>query len=463
MRVKILDTTLRDAPLAAGARLGFDDCLRLLRALDALGAEVIECGREFHGRAAGVALEHARLALACRPGEPHPSGTVSLFAAAGEDMRAEVARLKALGCEVLLNFEHFFDACETSPEAALAALDAGAGAVILCDTRGATLPSRAAAICREARGRTGAPLGIRAMNDSDAAVANTLAAIENGCTWAAGAINGYGERAGTANLCSVLPALELKLNRGAAGPGRLNLLRPTARLAAEAVGLRLPPSAPYVGDAAFGPAQPTMRAVLSAPGAAPHIDPLAVGFEIPMGEYQDRLRGLAAEGYDLEIADGTLELLSREANRPDFRPFEVVEWEVGARQRGLRDSQTRASVVVDVRGSILSASAEGEGPVHALDLALRQCLSTVYPALDNARLADYRLRVLRPEQGSAARARVLIDWTGPEGQWTTEGVSGNILDASFRALADGIRLELHRLAEKNRDVAGAVEDRSWAV
>jgi 2-isopropylmalate synthase len=206
-----------------------------------------------------------------------------------------------------------------------------------------------------------------------------------------------------------------------------------------------------------------MRAVLSGPGAQPHEDPLAVGFDTASGEHLERLRGLAAQGYDLEIADGTLELLSREASRPDFLPFEVVEWEVSTRQRGLRTSQTRASVVVDVRGSILSGSAEGEGPIHALDLALRQCLSTVYPALDNARLADYRLRVLRPEQGSAARARVLIDWTGPEGQWTTEGVSSNIVDASFRALVDGIRLELLRLADKNREVAGAIDDRSWAV
>lgn len=463
MRIRILDTTLRDAPLAAGARLDFDDSLRIMRALDALGADYIECPREFYEKASTIPLEHARLALACHPGESHSAPAVSLFVPAGQDARAEVARLKSLGCLVILNFEHFFDLCDASPHQAFAALDAGADAVILCDTRGATLPSRLAALCREAQSHTRTPLGIRAMNDADVAVANTIAAIENGCTWAAGSINGYGERAGAANLCSILPALELKMRRRSVGAERLKLLHSTARLVADAAGLRLPPSAPYVGDAAYGPAQATMRAVLSGPGAEPHEDPLAVGFDTASGEHLDRLRGLAAQGYDLEIADGTLELLSREASRPDFLPFEVVEWEVSTRQRGLRTSQTRASVVVDVRGSILSGSAEGEGPIHALDLALRQCLSTVYPALDNARLADYRLRVLRPEQGSAARARVLIDWTGPEGQWTTEGVSSNIVDASFRALVDGIRLELLRLADKNREVAGAIDDRSWAV
>jgi 2-isopropylmalate synthase len=463
MRIHILDTTLRDGPLAAGARIDFEGCLRIMRALDALGADYLECGREFYEKAAAQPLEHARLALACRSGEGGRGGVVSLFMKTGDDPRAEVARLKAEGCEVILNLEHFFDVCEASPQHAFASLDAGADAIILCDTRGATLPSRLAAICREARGHTKAPLGVRAANDADVAVANTLAAVENGFTWIAGSISGYGEKAGAANLCSILPALELKMRRRSVGSERLKLLHSTARLVAEALGLRVPPSAPYVGDAAYGPAQRTMRAVLDGPHATPHEDPSAVGFEALEGEQRDRKHVLAAEGYDLEIADGTLELLSREADRPDFLPFEVVEWEVTTRQRGLRNSQTRASIVLDVRGSILSASAEGEGPIHALDLALRQCLSTVYPGLDNARLADYRLRVLRPEQGSAARARVLIDWTGPEGQWTTEGVSGNIVDASFRALVDGIRLELLRLADKNREVAGAVDDRSWAV
>ncbi len=536
MRIYILDTTLRDGTQGEAVSFSVEDKLMIAQKLDELGIDYIEGGwpgsnprdKEFFARARELRLRHARLTafgstrFARNPVDRDPNvralleagtPTVSIFGkswdlhtqrALGvteeENLRmiSETVRyLKEHGREVIYDAEHFFDGYNSNPSFALrtleAAKEAGADVLCLCDTNGGTLTGRVAEIFAEVRKRFDGTLGIHTHNDSDVAVANALAAVELGATHVQGTINGYGERCGNSNLCSILANLELKMGHTTIGRERLANLTSVARYVAELANLPLRNDQPYVGRSAFAHKGGVhVSAVLKDPATYEHVPPEAVGNrqrvllsdlsgrgnilyklkqhgiadrldERARKELLERIKHLEYLGYELEAAEGTFELLVREALHPGLHFFDVINVEVTTRLLGGKTSRTTAAVTIKTQDGIHSATASGHGPVHALDVCLRQCLSPLYPSLAEVRLTDYKVRVLEPKKGTAARVRVLIEWSDHRRSWATVGVSDNVIEASWQALVDALRLELMRLMEEDETIEKAVEDYCWGV
>lgn len=541
MKIFTFDTTLREGTQGQSILFSVEDKLLITEKLDELGIDYIEGGwpasnpkdKEFFERAKSVRLKHAKLTafgatrfvkrsieadqniadlLAAR------TPAVSIFGSCWNlhvervlDLSAEenfqliahtVSYVKAHGREVIYDAEHFFDGYNANPAFALRTLEAakkaGADVLCLCDTSGGTLPARLSEIVQDVRSRFDGVLGIHCHNDADVAVANTLLAVEAGVTHVQGCINGYGERSGSANLCSILANLELKLGHTTIGPENLKYLTNVARFVAELANLPLRHEQPFVGSSAFaqkgGP-----HAALKEPGAYQHIQPETVGnkqrivlsdvsgtgnlahaleqlglkehlTEKAGRELLQRIKIMEQEGYDFEAAEGTLELLVREAAHPEFHPFEVVSYEVSTRlQSGLYgklpgndETLSTANVTLRIGDNVHSHAASGQGPIHALDLCLRQCLGSVYPAITSVRLTDYKVRVLGATGGTESKGRVLIEWSDHRRSWNTVGVSNNVIDASWRALVDALRLELVRLLD-NEPAEHMTRDSSWAV
>ena len=408
-----------------------------------------------------------------------------------------VKYLKDHGKEVVYDAEHFFDGFQSNQDFALRTLEAaklaGADVLVLCDTNGGTIPYRLTEIVTEVRKRFDGILGIHTHNDADVAVANTLAAVEAGFTHVQGTINGYGERCGNANLSSIIANLEIKLGHTTIGREKLPQLTAVSRYIAELANLPMRTDQPYVGRSAFAHKGGVhVSAVLKDASTYEHIAPESVGnrqrvllsdlsgrgnvlYKLKQHgledrldtnarrELLDRIKQMEHEGYELEAAEGTFELLVREALRPGMNLFEVVGFEVATKMTGVDDTQTSATVTLRVGDGVHTAAATGHGPMNALDLCLRQCLSNVYPKIANVRLTDYKVRVLNSKKGTAAKVRVLVEWTDHRRSWTTVGVSDNIIEASWRALLDAIRLELMRLTEQDESVEKVVEDYCWGV
>jgi 2-isopropylmalate synthase len=531
MKIFTFDTTLREGTLGEAVSFSVDDKLVIAQKLDELGIDYIEGGwpgsnpkdREFFTRAKDLRLHHAKLAAfgatrfarnsveqdrnvkalleAATPvvtifGE---SWDAALNVAAEQHLRiiAEtIGYLKEQGKQVVFDAEHFFDGYEASPAFALRTLEAaqkaGAGVLTLCDTNGATLPSMLAEIVAEARKRFDGILGIQTHNDAELAVANTLAAVEQGCTLVQGCMNGYGERCGGANLCSVIANLELKFGHTTIGPEKLAGLAAAARFVAELANLPLRDDQPFVGHNAFAHKNSVhVSAVLKDHAAYEHVAPDAVGnrqrvlvsdlsgrgnvlyklkqhglagrlSEEAHRELLERIKEMEYLGYELEAAEGTFELLVREALNPGLKFFEVEGYEVVTKSAGA-SSRSTATVNLRAQDGVHSATASGHGPVHALDLCLRKCLATLYPQISNVRLTDYKVRVLEPKRATAARVRVLVEWSDHRKSWSTAGVSDNVIEASWSAMVDAIRLELMRLTEKDESIERAVEDYCWGV
>ncbi|MBI5281701.1 MAG: citramalate synthase [Candidatus Solibacter usitatus] len=405
--------------------------------------------------------------------------------------------LKEHGREVIYDAEHFFDGYAANPAYALrtleAAKSAGADVLCLCDTNGGTLTQRLAEIVADVRTRFDGILGIHCHNDCDLAAANTIAAVENGVTHVQGCINGYGERCGNANLSSVIAILEAKLGHTTIGPEKLTSLTSVAHYIAELANLPLAANQPFVGRSAFAHKGGVhVSAVLKDSMTYEHIKPSVVGnrqrvllsdlsgrgnvlyklqqhglgdrlTDDAKRELLDRIKTMEYLGYELEAAEGTFELLVREALQPGMHFFEVVSFEVETRMIGNRDSMTSATVILRVNDAIHSATTTGEGPMNALDLCLRQCLSAVYPAIASVRLTDYKVRVISTEKGTASKVRVLVEWSDHRRSWATVGVSENVIEASWNALVDAIRLELMRISDKDESIEKAVEDYCWGV
>lgn len=537
MRIFTLDTTLRAGALGGGASFNIDEKLLIAQKLDELGIDYIEGGwaspgtrdEEFFQRARDLRFRHAHLTAfgsvrgAGVPIETHSgirslvaagTPTVSLGASSWSLHVFEVLRmtekenlrlisetvgfLKKQGREVILDAEHFFDGYRANSSFALrtleAAKSAGADILCLCDSNGETVTELLAEICAEVRKRFDGVLGIQTHNDADLAVANTLAAIDRGFTHVQGSINGYGERCGNANLCSLIPDLELKLGHTTVGRENLHHLTAVARLVADCANLPMRSDQPYVGRSAFmREAGCHVGTILKDPVTSERTRPEDVGnrarvvwddlsdtdsifhlLGLPRlagvlsaqarREFLDRVQEMERDGYELESAGGTLELLAREAAEPGLRFFEVVGFEVKTEAASKAEAVTSAKVTVQVQNAIHSAAAEGNGPLHALDLCLRAALARFYPEIAGVRLTDYRVRVLEPNKGTAAKVRVAIEWRGGHKRWVTAGVSENVIEASWRALIDAIRLELMRLSEQHGELAGAsAEDYSWGV
>jgi 2-isopropylmalate synthase len=407
-------------------------------------------------------------------------------------IRETVAFLKQHGKEVIYDAEHFFDGYAANPAYALRTLEAaaraGADVLCLCDTNGGTLTSRLAPIVAEVRRAFDGVIGIHTHNDSDVGVANALAAVEAGATHVQGCMNGYGERCGNANLASIIANLELKLGHAAIGRERLAQLTGACKFIAELANLPLRNDQPFVGRSAFAHKGGIhVSAVMKDPATYEHIAPELVGNrqrvlvsdlsgrgniayklqehgladrldEAGRRAVLDRIKQLEFEGYELEAADGTFELLVLETLHPEAHFFDVDRYEVTARYEADQPSETTARVTLRVGEHGHTASAGGHGPFNALHSCLRKCLMTSYPQITGVRLTDYKVRVLDSGAGTAAKVRVLIEWADDRRTWSTVGVSDNIIEASWRALVDAIRLELIRLV----DAGGGMRDRVTA-
>ncbi|MDR1249536.1 MAG: citramalate synthase [Treponema sp.] len=389
-----------------------------------------------------------------------------------------VAWLKAAGRFVFFDAEHFFDGWKENPDYALAALraalDAGADTVVLCDTNGGSFPGEIAAGTAAAFRVAGAsPLGIHTHNDAGLAVANALAAIEAGCRHVQGTIVGFGERCGNTSLAALIPSLELKLGRACLPPGKLERISEITRRVAETANVPVPAAMPYVGSSAFShKGGMHSDGVLKLPRSFEHIDPTSVGNDrnLLMSEVggrsaiaervrkidpsitrehpavsalAEKLKSMEAEGWAFEGAGASFELLvRRELGR--YRPlFRILAYRVMSEHptgESIACSQAWAKVWVDGQDEI--AASEGDGPVNALDGALRRALIRFYPELEQVRLTDYKVRVIDGGAATAAKVRVLIESTDGPGAWTTVGVSADIIDASRSALVDSIEYKL---------------------
>jgi len=407
-----------------------------------------------------------------------------------------VAYLKSQGLEVFFDAEHFFDGYKRNPEFSLRVLEAaatnGATRLVLCDTNGGALPFEVEDIVGDVVRYFGGDVGVgvHLHDDAGTGVANALAGIHAGAVQVQGTINGYGERTGNCNLTSIIPALVLKMGLSCRAGEHLDRLTPVAHHVAELVNMPMNPQAPYVGSSAFAhKAGLHVSAIAKRPDAYEHVQPDAVGngtrFVVSelagkstillkakelglkldgpqVSEVVDRLKHLEHEGYHFEVADGSLELLMRRAGgweQPWFRveSFRVITEEPAADQEAYEASETfnnEATVKVWVGGDRVIATAEGNGPVNALDSALRKAIGARFPALARIHLTDYKVRVLNTEKGTGAVTRVLIDSTDGQGQWTTIGVSNNVIEASWQALADSIVFGLLR-AEARGELAAA--------
>ncbi|HUP02848.1 MAG TPA: citramalate synthase, partial [Bryobacteraceae bacterium] len=402
-----------------------------------------------------------------------------------------VRHLKQHGKEVIYDAEHFFDGYRANPEYALrtleAAKSAGAEVLCLCDTNGGTLPSRLAEIVGEVRRRFEAVIGIHPHNDSEVAVANALAAVEAGATHVQGCLNGYGERTGNVNLASVIANLELKMGHETIGAEKLATLASACRFIAELANLPVPNAQPFVGSSAFAHKGGVhVSAVMKDSTTYEHIRPELVGNrqrvlvsdlagrgnilfklnqhglagrldEAARAALLDRIKQMEYEGYELEAAEGTFELLVREALNPGADLFEVESYSVSTGAGGSEgESHTTATVTLRAQGVVHWATATGHGPFNALHECLRKCLCKLYPEIGVVRLTDYKVRVLDSRKGTAAKVRVLIEWSDHSRSWATAGVSDNVIQASWMALVDAIRLDLMRLMEREKPVEAAL-------
>ncbi len=383
------------------------------------------------------------------------------------------------GKKVIFDAEHFFDGFKDNPTYAMKTLevaqDSGAECIVLCDTNGGMLPHEVKEIVESVAGKIDTKLGIHAHNDSDCAVANSIVAVLSGVRHVQGTINGYGERCGNANLCSIIPNLKLKLGIDCISDENLKKLTEVSRYVSEIANLAHNHSMPYVGDYAFSHKGGVhISAVLKNPRTYEHIDPSLVGNKrrIVVSELSGRstiiakakelgldfkeekareivkmIKELENQGYMFEGAEASFELLMKKALGKLKKFFEVEGFRVIVDYRNGK-IYSEATVKVRVSDAQEHTASEGNGPVNALDNALRKALEKFYPKLKEMKLSDYKVRVLNEDKGTAAKVRVLIESSDGTANWGTVGVSENIIEASFIALIDSIVYKLMKDEEK---------------
>ena len=386
-----------------------------------------------------------------------------------------VAYLREQGRRVIYDAEHFFDGYKADPSYALETLQAavrgGAEMFVLCDTNGGAMPWEVKDATREIQSALGdARLGIHTHNDGGVAIANTLASVQEGAVHVQGTINGVGERCGNANLCTVIPNLELKLDLRCLPEGNLGKLYELSHFVSEVANVTPDEHLPFVGKSAFAHkggvhVAAMRRSVLS----YQHIEPEKVGnaMRVVVSDLSGRgnllskaeehfleldsdevvpvlndIKELEARGFAFEAAEASVAMMLKRQEMYYKPPFELVDFFVNVEHRDGRGTFAEATVKVRVNGEILHTAAEGNGPVNALDIALRKALQPTYPELASFHLADYKVRVLDGENGTEAITRVLIDTHNGTKRWSTVGASGNIIEASWRALADSVEYGL---------------------
>jgi len=527
-QVQLYDTTLRDGAQREGVSFSVVDKLRIAQKLDELGIHFIEGGWpgsnpkdvEFFSKARHLTLPHAQVVAFGSTRRPKikaeaddnlqalANAGVKVATIVGKSSELQVTHvlettleenlsmiadsiryLKAQGLAVFFDAEHFFDGFKANPDYALRCLtvaaEAGASCLVLCDTNGGSLPDEITAAVLAVKKQTSVPLGIHAHNDGALAVANTLAAVSAGVSQVQGTINGYGERCGNANLCSIIPALKLKMGIDCITDEQLAELTEVSHYVSEAANLAPDPFSPYIGSSAF-----SHKGGLHVSGMTKweesyqHIDPTKVGnkprvvvselagkknivykakemgVDLPLrGKEAEKLleqvKWLESHGFQYDNAEASFELLVHRA-KPDYQPpFELVDYMVliekkrrPPTQENLEEMLSEAMVKVRVGKEIMHTVAEGNGPVNALDEALRKALLRFYPSLAQVRLVDYKVRILEESIGTESMVRVLIESSDGVEEWRTVGSSTNIIEASWLALADS--LEYWLLKQKSR-------------
>lgn len=519
--LEIYDTTLRDGSQQEGISLTVGDKLRIARLLDDLGVSYIEGGwpgalpkdNEFFARAHSE-IDFRNAQLVAFGSTRRPRGSVGddpqlqalldaeteIICIVGkawdyhvrEALRADldegvrmvgesIRYLKDHGRRVFFDAEHFFDGFGSNPGYAMrilrTALEEGAERLILCDTNGGTLPH----VITDTIGKinaelAGAELGVHFHNDAGCAVASSLAAVNAGIRQIQGCVNGYGERTGNADLCSIIPDLKLKMDMPVVTDEQLEMLAPISHHIAEVVNITLDPHRPYVGGSAFThKAGLHTSALARRPDAYEHTRPELVGNHTRMVVSEqagkasilrkaadlgldmdeelaitvlDRVKELEHEGYHFEAADGSFELLVREATGWAQDYFELESFRTFIERRADEEVVAEATVKALVKGERVVTTGEGAGPVNALDRALRNALEKAYPEVGELRLTDYRVRVLDSSDGTAAKVRVLLETSDHEESWGTIGVHHNIIEASWEALVDGVVVGLLRHRRK---------------
>jgi 2-isopropylmalate synthase len=509
----LYDTTLRDGTQREGISLSVDDKLKIASRLDEIGVQYIEGGwpgsnpkdAAFFQRVHGLALQNARIAafgFTLRKGTlPEDDANLQALLVAGTPVvtlvgkswdlhvsdvletsldenlsmiGTSVAYFKAHGKEVIYDAEHFFDGYKANPQYAMETLRAAAGAgadvLVLCETNGGALPWEVEAIVREVGSRFDRPLGIHTHDDGGCGVANALVAVRAGAVHVQGTINGYGERVGNANLCTLIPDLQLKMGISCLSPENLARLTELSNYVAEVANLPHEKHLPFVGSSAFTHKGGIhVSAVRKNERSYQHIDPQLVGnrrrtvvselsgrgnvldksreFGLDVTSEQARqvlghIKILESQGFTFESAEASVSMMLQRL-QPDYQPpFELIDFMVVVEHRQGRGMLAEATVKVRVGERVIHTAAEGNGPVSALDAALRKALLDAYPALANVRLDDYKVRILDSENGTAAAVRVLIDTKNGTRRWSTVGASTNIIEASWRAMADSLEYAL---------------------
>ncbi|MDD2532311.1 MAG: citramalate synthase [Candidatus Methanomethylophilaceae archaeon] len=512
-RIYIYDTTLRDGAQTEGISFSLKDKQEILSALDEFGADFVECGmpasnpkdaelfESLRGRRTGTRV--VAFGSTCRPetsAEKDPqlrmladssADTVCIFGKAWdfhvtdalrttleENLRMiddSVRFLRSEGKEVIFDAEHFFDGYTDNTEYAMrvaeTAAAAGAEWIVLCDTNGGTLVESVAEITSKVVRGISVPVGIHCHNDSDLAVACSLAAVRSGATMVQGTVNGLGERCGNANLCSIIPNLMLKM--GCKTGVGLEGLTHLSKKVSEVANTRNIPHLPYVGDKAFAhKGGMHISALRKDTRTYEHVRPETVGnirrilvsevsgrasieekmriLGIPatdknIGSILNTVKELESKGYQFDGADASFELMVRKSSGNFNDPFDIAGFRLFIDEVGDNKLTSEASVkVVDRLGNVEHTASDGNGPVDALDSALRKALTKFYPFLSEIRLVDYKVRVLDEKAATAAPVRVLITSSDGKESWTTIGVSDNVIEASLIALSDSIEFAIFR-------------------
>ena len=522
--VQLYDTTLRDGAQREGISFSVVDKLNIAQKLDELGIHFIEGGwpgsnpkdNEFFNRAKSLAFAHSVLVAfgSTRRAKAKAETDANLLALANAGVKVvtivgkssalqvtqvlettleenlsmiadSIGYLKGKGLTVFFDAEHFFDGFQANSGYAVRVLEvaaeAGASCLVLCDTNGGALPHQIREAVTAASRVTNVPLGIHTHNDGELAVANTLAAISAGATQVQGTINGYGERCGNANLCSIIPNLKLKMGIDCVTDEQLAKLTEVSRYVSEVANLVPDPFSAYVGASAFSHKGGLHVAGLNKwADSYQHTDPTKVGnrprvvvselsgrqniiykakelgiaFPSDSKETQklvEQVKRLESRGFQYENAEASFELLLHRA-KPDYQPpFELVDYMVvvekkrrSPTQKNLEEMLAEAMLKVRVGNEIMHTAAEGNGPVNALDQALRKALLPFYPSLAAVKLVDYKVRILEESTGTESQVRVIIESSDGLGRWRTVGSSTNIIEASWLALADSVEYWLLR-------------------
>ena len=530
-KIEIYDTTLRDGAQSEGIAFSVNDKLKIISILDEIGIDYIEAGWpgsnpkdiEVFDQIKNLNLKHSKIAaFGCtrRPNTPVSedkilqglldacTNTITIFGKTW-DFHVEhalnttneenlnmisdsIKYLKSFGKEVFFDAEHFFDGYKNNPQYSLEALtaahNAGADRIILCDTNGGCINTEMYKITKTVqKALPEAKIGIHAHNDSDMAVANSIASVEAGAMQVQGTINGYGERCGNANLCSIIPNLQIKLGFDVIGDKIENITH-TSRQISEIANKRLYENAPYVGRSAFA-----HKAGIHASGVRKHsstyehispdqvgnsrrilvsdqaglaslkikLEKLRLGTKIDkedLPQIIEHIKKLEWEGFSFENADASFELMLMDVLGLRQRYFELMGFRMitDTFHESLNDITAESSIKIKIQGEIIHSVSEGNGPVDALDKAIRKALIPIYPEIEKFKLSDFKVRIVDGKDGTAAKTRVHMETTDGYHRWDTVGVSPNIGEASYMAIIDSLSfgLLLNKVSPKNATLVG---------